>query len=389
VAASGRAADRPGLGQVVWLPVVEWVLGVLGWAWPWLGRTPRYQDLRTLVHAAYLVSVAGLGLAVTLRWVCQRPAGWLLGRVVCQRDGSQVELEAVPGLEGRTTSRARLSGEFVIEATPHDEFEKRWFILTLRHASRRTPGRERSSWGLVRQEDLAQVLGVTPEEISRGQRYVRAGQWAQVLSLQEKSLLTDDVRQQIVEVWAVNLWQTAAQVGERLTQQGVAVTERLVQEAGRQSGLMKIRARLKDQFISGPERLRSRDGYMTEQLFKRGEQLQAGQAAPREDTVEVMALRQIAGVPEPENCLVRSMPWPWLFQVEHGLFGEWQLVDDRTVRCPHCGTAAASTWPSRANSHASKPIWTSRGNARPSRGIAITANTPTAPSRPLRIFRRA
>jgi hypothetical protein len=191
----------------------------------------------------------------------------------------------------------------------------------------------------VRQEALAQVFGVTQEEISRWQRYVREGQWAQ-LSLQEKSLLTDDLRQQIVEVWAANLWQTASQVWEGLAQQGVAVTERLVQEAGRQSGLMKIRAHLKEQFIQGPDGLRPRDGYVTEQLFKLVEQLQAqvqsGQAAPRAETVEVVALRQLAGVSEPEQCLEKQ--WPWLFQVEHWLFGEWQLVDDRVVRCPHCGS---------------------------------------------------
>ena len=64
---------------------------------------------------------------------------------------------------------------------------------------------EGSSRGIVRQEALAQVFGVTQEEISRWQRYVREGQWAQLLSLQEKSLLTDDLRQQIVEVWAARL----------------------------------------------------------------------------------------------------------------------------------------------------------------------------------------
>ena len=74
---------------------------------------------------------------------------------------------------------------------------------------------------------------------------------------------------------AFGVWQMASQVWERLAQQGVAVTERLVQEAGRQSGLMKIRAHLKEQFIQGPEGLRPRDGYLTEQLFKRVEQLQA------------------------------------------------------------------------------------------------------------------
>ena len=212
--------------------------------------------------------------------------------------------------------------------TPRDEFEKRLFILTLRRL--RTPGREGSPWGIVRQEDLAQVFDVFQEHISRWQTYVREGQWAQLLSVSDKSLLTDDLRQQIVEVWAANIWQTASQVWERLAQQGVAVTERLVQEAGRQSGLMKIRAHLKEQFIQGPEGLRPRDGYVTEQLFKLVEQLQAqvqaGQAAPREDTVDVTALRQIAGVAEPAKTLEK--PWPWLFQVEHWLFGQWQLVDD-------------------------------------------------------------
>jgi transposase-like protein len=156
----------------------------------------------------------------------------------------------------------------------------------------------------------------------------------------DKSLLTDDLRQRIVEVWATNIWQTAAQVQERLVQQGVAVAERWVEEAGRQSGLMTIRAHLKEQFISGPEGLRPRDGYLTTQLFQLAHQLQAqldgGHASPREESVDVIALHQLAGVSQPEKRLEK--PWPWLFQVEHWLWGEWCLVDDETVRCPHCGS---------------------------------------------------
>jgi hypothetical protein len=155
----------------------------------------------------------------------------LLGAVVqCEWDDSRVELDSVPGPDGQTTYRARLSGEFVIEVTPRDEYEKRLMILELRPASRRTPGRETSSWGLVRQEALAPVFGVTQEEIRRWQRYVREGQWAQLLSLQEKSLLTDDLRQQIVDVWASRIWQTAAQVREGLAAVGVEVAHRLVEE---------------------------------------------------------------------------------------------------------------------------------------------------------------
>jgi transposase-like protein len=65
-------------------------------------------------------------------------------------------------------------------------------------------------------------------------------------------------------------------------------------------------------------------------------QAQVGPAAPREAPVDVIALRQIVGSAEPAKTL--DKPWPWLFQVEHWLFGQWQLIDDGTVRCPHCGS---------------------------------------------------
>jgi len=339
VAASGLTAHTPAAWYWVWLPVVDWVLGVVGWLNPaWLTGS-GYQALRRGTHQAYQWSVAWLGVLAVRRGVTVGPAGVLLGTVIqCQWDDSRVELESMPGPDGQTIYRARLSGEFVIEVTPRDEFEKRLMILELRQL--RIPGRETSSWGLVRQEALAQVLGVTQEEISRWQTYVREGQWAQLLSLQEKSLLTDDLRQQIVDVWASNIWQTAAQVRKGLAAVGVEVAHRLVEEAGRQSGLTTLRAYLKEQLIQGATGLRPRDGYVTEQLFKLVDQLQAqldqGQTSPREGRVDVMALRQLAGASEPEKCLEK--PWPWLFQVEHWLFGEWQRVDDGVVRCPHCGS---------------------------------------------------
>jgi len=178
-----------------------WWMG--GWMHPAGLTGAGYQALRRSTHQAYQWSVAWLGVLAVRRWVTVGPAGMLWGAVVqCEWDDNRVELERVPGPDGQTTYGARLSGEFVIEVTPRDEYEKRLMILELRQL--RTPGREASAWGLVRQEALAHVFGVTQEEIRRWQRYVREGQWAQLLSLQEKSLLTDDLRQQIVEVWADN-----------------------------------------------------------------------------------------------------------------------------------------------------------------------------------------
>jgi transposase-like protein len=344
IVGSGLPVHCPVVWHLLWLPMTDWLLGVTGWVCPQLQGGPLYQDLRGGLHRAYRWSVLGLGLLMVQRGLKVDMSGMVLGGLaVCEREGSHVEIESRTGSDGHTTYHVRLVGEFVYEVTPRDEFEKRLVILDLRRL--RTPGREDSSWGIVRQEDLAQVFDVFQEDISRWQTYVREGQWAQLLSVSDKSLLTEDVRQQIVDMWAANLWQTATQVRERLIQQGVTVAERLVEVAGRQSGLMTIRARLKDQFISGPDGLRPRDEYVTAQLFKLVEQLHAqvaaGAATPREDTLDVTALRQLAGVgvgynAEPAKTLEK--PWPWLLQVEHWLFGEWTLVDDGSVRCPHCGS---------------------------------------------------
>jgi len=336
---SGWTVECPAAWHLIWLPVGDWVLGVLGCLWPRLGIHPTYQDVRGLLHRAYQGSVLGLGVRVVSRGLHGGWSGLLLGSlVVCERDGNRVELERQRGAEGQTTYRVHLVGEFVYEVTPRDEFEKRLVILDLRRL--RTPGRESSPWGIVRQEDLAQVFDVFQEHISRWQTYVREGRWAQLLSVSDKSLLTDEVRQQIVMVWAANIWQTATQVRERLRQQGVVVAERLVEEAGHQSGLIMIRAHLKEQFRLGPQGLCPRDSYVTEQLFKLVEQLQTqvqtSPTAPREELVEVASLRPFAGVAEREKGL--DKPWPWLFQVEHWLFGQWQLVDAGPVCCPHCGT---------------------------------------------------
>ena len=339
IAGSGLATDYPVVGYWGWLPVADWGLSVVGWTYPeWLTR-PWYRDLCGIVHRAYQWSVIGWGLLTLQRGLNLGVSGMVLGcLVVCERDGSRVELEAVAGPDGQWTYRVRLVGEFEYEVTPRDEFEKRLVILDLRRL--RTPGRADSPWGIVRQEDLAQVFGVFQEHISRWQGYVRDGQWAQLLSVSDKSLLTDDLRQRIVEVWAINVWQTATQVRERLGEWGIEVTHRVVEEAGRQSGLMVIREHLKAHLVNGTDGWRPRDGYLTQRLFQLIDRLQtqldAGQAAAREGRVEVTVLRQRAGLSEREKRL--DKPWPWLFQVEHWLWGAWSPVEEGTVRCPHCGS---------------------------------------------------
>jgi len=336
---SGLAVHCPAVWYWGWLPVADWGLSVIGGLWPRLQIRQEYRNLRSIIHGAYQWSVMGLGLVAMQRWLNLGVTGMVLGHlVVSERDGSHVELEAVTGPDGQRTYRVRLVGEFVYEVTPRDEFEKRLVILDLRRL--RTPGRADSPWGIVRQEDLAQVFGVFQEHISRWQGYVRDGQWAQLLSVSDKSLLTDDLRQRIVEVWAINLWQTATQVRERLGELGIEVTQRVVEEAGRQSGLMTVREQLKAQLVNGTDGWRPRDGYVTQRLFQLIDRLQTqwdeGQATACEEQVQVTVLRQRVGLSEGEKRWEK--PWPWLFQVEHWLGGAGWPVDDGTVRCPHCGS---------------------------------------------------
>lgn len=336
---SGVSQHSWGVWLLMGLPMLEWGLSVMGVVWPKLLSQVWYREGVSDVGQLYRWSVLGLLVLTAQHGLRGCPTGLILGSVVsCEQDGSRVDLERVEEAAGQITYRVRMMGEFEYDVTPRDEFETRLLILDLRRL--RTGGRGKRGWGVVSQEVLGQVFGVYQERISQWEGYVRAGQWAKLLSLAPKSLLTEEVRQQIMEVWAMNVWQTARQVRERLVERGVSVAQRVVEEAGRQSGLLRIRAHLKEQWVKGAEGVHPRAGYLVEQLFKRVDELQTqleqAQAIPLEKLVEGAALRALAGVPEAQKCLEK--PWPWLFQVEHVLLGAWQGVEDEAVRCMYCGS---------------------------------------------------
>jgi transposase-like protein len=338
VEASGIREAYPTGWLLVGLAVIDWGLSLAGIMWPGLLSRPWYRQMREDSHQMYRWSVMGLSALALQRGLAG--VSLVVGQMVtCEHGDSRVELEAHTRPDGQATYRVRLIGKFEYEVTPQDEFEKRALILDLRRL--RTPDRAEHRWGIVTQEALAQVFGVFQEHISRWEGYRREGQWANLLSLNSKSLLTDDLRQQIVQVWAPNIWQTAEQVRGQLAQQGVTVARRVVEEAGRQSGLMEIRAHLKAQWINTANGMRPRETYLLEQAFglidQQQAQLEQAQAIALETKVDVAAWRALAGRPQAEKRLEK--PWPWLFQVEHLLFGYWQPLEEGSVGCIYCGSA--------------------------------------------------
>lgn len=332
---SGVREALPWTEILVGLPLLESLLNsgaCLG------GRSRGYQSVQRGVRRAYQISVWGLLLVTGLRLAhATQGVSWLGIVEVCKRDGSWVELEQRDSEEGFPTYHVHLQGEFVLELQSRDPFALRMFMLFLRQL--RTPGRERSPWGIVRQESLATIFGVKQEHISRWQGYFRKGEWARLLSMAESSWLTEERCREVVAVWASNIWQTASEVRARLQAQGMRIGLRAVEEAGRRSGLQEVRRHLRQQYVQTAGVLRPREGYVVQQLFRLVEQLEAqlqGQGRPPEEPVDVVALRQLVGQ---ASSASEEKRWPWLFQMEHWLLGAWHTVPDETVRCPYCGSA--------------------------------------------------
>jgi transposase-like protein len=332
---SGVRETLPGLSLLVGLPLLDSLLNSGVYL---CGQSQGYQGVQRNVRRAYQISVWGLLVLTGLRLTHTPWGGAGLGIVnVCERDGSRVELESGETETGLPVYRVRLQGEFVLELKSQDPFAQRLFMLFLRQL--RTPGREESSWGIVRQEALATVFGVKQEHISRWQGYFGKGEWARLLSLAESSWLNEDRCREVVAVWAPNIWQTAPEVQARLQAQGMRMGLRVVEEAGRRSGLQEVRRHLKQQYSLTAGGLQPREGYIVQQLLRLVEQLEAqlqGQAVVPEERVDAIALRQWVG---PVAAEPQEKPWPWLLQVEHWLLGAWQEEPEGVVRCPYCGSS--------------------------------------------------
>ena len=325
--------------RIAW---VDWLAGLplldgllhsgtcLGW------RSPGYQRVQRGVRWAYQASVWSLVGLTVLRWARTPGGAALLGLVeVCERAGSRVELEPGRTADDQPAFRARLRGEFVLELTTQDPIAQRLFMLFLRQL--RTPGRESSPWSIVRQKALARVFEVKQEHLSRWQGYLRERRWGALLSQHESSWLSEDRCRDVVAVWAPNIWQTASAVHARLQAQGMCIGLRAVEEAGRRSGLQEVRRHMKQQYVQAAGGVQPREGYVVQQLFQLVEQLEAqlqGQAVPREERVDALALRQLAGQ---ASAGTREKPWSQLFQLAHWLMDAGQDVTEDEVRCPYCG----------------------------------------------------
>jgi transposase-like protein len=109
-----------------------------------------------------------------------------------------------------------------------------------------------------------------------------------------------------------------------------------------QSGWSTLRRELKRRYHWTAEAFRLQEKWLVQDLLRQVQMLQdcleSGQQLPKEEQIALADLQALAlesEVAQPEPPVKMT---PWLLRVKQVLFGDWQMVEDDTVRCPECGS---------------------------------------------------
>jgi len=337
----------------VWLlPWAVWLWKGLGATWPGLGRQPLYGGVGRLLEESSRVALVGLGFV----WVAQHMS--ILGeRSTCAVSvgtvGQWVEV-SVPRIEVERDEggvyHVRISGEFEMHVDGNVEMYKRMLVifLGLLEVPGETRGSRRTRDGrtpFVRQEQLAAWVGVPQPHISLWFKHWLACDWRRMLSQQCGEVLTEKVRQRVVDCWAQFPWWSAQRVWEHLRRQGSRLTLPQVEQVGRESGWTALRKRLRQVYRISAASFRPRDEWLAEQLLAQVqrlvERLEAlGGLTPEED-IALADLEAWSAELHLHPAPARR-PLPWALHVERRLFGHWEWVEDGTVCCTYCGTTEVS-----------------------------------------------
>jgi len=344
-------SERREWGWVCLLPWVAWLWKGTGIAWPGLGQQPLYEGLGRVWDQACSVVLVGLGIV----WLGERlptfgeysvgvlPVGMCF-QSATSRPYVEVEQDEAGGYH------VRFGGEFEAHVDGNVEFCKRMLVIFLgllevrgeTRASRRTrDGRT----PFVRQEQLAEWFGVPHPVISRWFDYWLKQDWRRMLSQRWGEVLTLEVQQRVIESWVKFPWWSARQAWQHLRAQGNAITINQVKQIGRESGWTILREALSRMYVISAESFHPRDEWLTEQLLAQVQQLVQqlevlGGLTP-EQQIALADLEALCEELELRPAAARR-PLPWVLRLEHLLFGQWQWVDDGTVRCIYCGTTDVS-----------------------------------------------
>ncbi|MCL6430583.1 MAG: transposase [Anaerolineae bacterium] len=339
-------AGPMGSPWVIVLPWTAWVGLLATLLWPSLARQPEWWLLQRAVRLGERIVLwvyVALALVHGLRHFGPGPVGKVLGQGVCLGVAPSV---TVTHDEAHNCYSAELQGRFTLAVADDDPFRLRLLVLFLRllevpdehRGSRRTrDGRT----PFVRQQYLAQALGIPQPDLSRWEGYWHDGDWRRLLSQMAKEVLTLELQQRIIETWAHWPGWGVEQVHRFLVARGVAVTESQVRQAAHESGWQIVRQVLARLCAQGAEELRLRDDWLVGDILALMQRLlgrlEEGQERTPEEQLDLEAWQAALA----ETGLQARPPGqaqPWLERLEQVLFRPWQEVTTEQVRCPHCGS---------------------------------------------------
>lgn len=331
--ASGRVGSD-------WLQVMPWIIWLLPddnslWGW---ARQGLWQIQRGLI-----VGYAGLSGYHFLQLV--GGGGLLLGCVICGGEEPQVTVERTEDGDWQ----ARMSGDFTLRVSAEHPFRLRLLLIFLGllqsdHDQRQSRRTRDGRTPFVRQEQLATWTNTKQEHISLWMKYWLRGDWANLLSLKTAEVLTSELVERIVTVFATFPSWTTAQVYQHLCQEGVQVSEAQIDQASQASGWKLLKATLEERFDLQAG-LRLRDEWLVGQLLHQVQELLAKVEAGSGLTPEVrttlndlQTLSTQAGAAASSSLPVQ----PWLQAMEHNLLGHWEQITDPTIRCVYCGSSTVA-----------------------------------------------
>lgn len=354
---SGQVA----LGWTLLFPWLVWGWQLVGLWSGWRGQPEWRAGCRLGRQVERLLLLAGLstlletGLPSIAHWLAQlmssERGGFLLvgglGCVLCGRSDSYVALGTRKNEQGQVCNyTATLCGHFDLAVAADDFFRRRLLILFLRLLEE--PGHHRGSRRTregripaVRQQPLAAVYGVTQPEISRWEGYWQRGDWRRLLSIRFGEVLTLELQNRIVAVFAQFPWWGMEKVVDYLQTQGVPVTQQQVRQAAQESGWSQLRQELVKRYHLNKEAIRPRDEWLVGQLLAQIQLLLAKVEAAqgltvqqRVDMADILALVDDLGL----KPTLPLKALPWALRLEQILFGHWKQVTDEQVHCIYCGS---------------------------------------------------
>jgi hypothetical protein len=334
------------------LPWAAWLWKGLGVTWPSLGRQRLHWGLGRLLEEASRLALVGLGCVWLVQHLFvldeQRLCGFLVGQLGQWVEGSVPRIEVERDQAGMY--HVRIRGEFEIHVDGSIEINKRMLViwLGLLEVPGETRGSRRTRDGrtpFVRQEQMADWFGVPQPHISRWHKYWLEQDWRGMLSQRRGEVLTQEVQQGVVESWAKFPWWSAERLREHLKAQGSHITLRQVKQVAQESGWSVVHQSLQRVYQISADSFRVRDEWLVRQLLAQVQDL----VAQLEGLGELHAEQQLALADLEAQCAELGLrpadpfrPLSWVLQMEHWLFGHWELVEDRKVRCIYCGTTQVS-----------------------------------------------